>query len=736
MSAAEKKEVAIYLKLYNLMAPVLKQAQTQLKQLGNSATGAAGQFQRLQQEYRISVDRSKLFSNATKELNSRLGEYGVTLGPAVLGTAAMASGVLAVAKIVWEAGKALFAYASATTAAGDEMKDFVERTGSTIENAQLLHYAISKDGGSLGELEVGFKTLARQMRDAIGGSKESIDAFSRLGIETKDLVDGDGRLRDLQDILLLVQSGLHGISNHGDKVDIITQLLGRGGIRLLPAFNKDLKETAAEMKRYGLAMDPSWPAKADAYAESVNRLSWAWQRAKEALIGPLIPKMEEFNNAVAQGIGSGDYQRAWNRGLQGVGTLGGSELARLFFPPKAVEDAKKVAGAEVEGFFDYLHVKERKAADDFRAWSVKVPFVAPPQIFDAEAVAKQNEAWAQAREAGRQLLNQLRGSAGEFAEGKRVLDAALAGGMSPKDYAEGLALLTKKTNESSEAGKKHAEMMKQANQLMESSVADSLQQLRALDLLERAYPDVTKRTKEWYTAYEAIFRKLTDVDGKLKEHRAHLKEVADNTNRYASALQQIVQETRQLVQSFARGAMTIPAFVKGMKDLQREFARTLATATNFRRMMVDIFQSIGDSLANSIANAVMDSKAKLIELKEMARSVLSIVLSYAIRLGLSQLPVIGPAFAVAAEGSSGLKSGQPTIVGERGPELVIPRGGEVVIPNHGLAAFAGGGGLTVNLTIPAGSLIMANDSLAVRRLANTVGRVIEDRISRQYRSRR
>lgn len=56
---------------------------------------------------------------------------------------------------------------------------------------------------------------------------------------------------------------------------------------------------------------------------------------------------------------------------------------------------------------------------------------------------------------------------------------------------------------------------------------------------------------------------------------------------------------------------------------------------------------------------------------------------------------------VPAMASGGImQAGVPTLVGERGPEMVIPRGGERVIPNHALGGM-GGGSVSVNLSIDA-----------------------------------
>jgi phage-related minor tail protein len=60
--------------------------------------------------------------------------------------------------------------------------------------------------------------------------------------------------------------------------------------------------------------------------------------------------------------------------------------------------------------------------------------------------------------------------------------------------------------------------------------------------------------------------------------------------------------------------------------------------------------------------------------------------------------------SVPAMASGGtMSAGVPTLVGERGPELVLPRGGERVVPNHALGYGGGSPNVVVNITAPSGT---------------------------------
>lgn len=121
------------------------------------------------------------------------------------------------------------------------------------------------------------------------------------------------------------------------------------------------------------------------------------------------------------------------------------------------------------------------------------------------------------------------------------------------------------------------------------------------------------------------------------------------------------------------------------------------------RTIAEAASMAANSIGSSIANAVFDSKARLIELKDLARQILGMVLSYGIRFGLTALGVPMVPFA-----SGGVVPGYGTR--DSVPAMLTPRERVLTVQQNsqfealgGLAgmraALAGGGGGTLNLAI-------------------------------------
>lgn len=168
---------------------------------------------------------------------------------------------------------------------------------------------------------------------------------------------------------------------------------------------------------------------------------------------------------------------------------------------------------------------------------------------------------------------------------------------------------------------------------------------------------------------------------------------------------------------------------EAQKDAQRSFASGwrdafnsyMDDATNAARVAGSIFSSITTNMESAIDRFVRTGKLKF---SDLARSIIQDIIAIQLKAqasalfsamvrgaginlfgsapGLSQyslnygMPSSGLGLQARAGGGDVL-SGQPYLVGERGPELVIPKSAGTVIPNHSLAgAMAGGPSVVYN----------------------------------------
>ena len=162
---------------------------------------------------------------------------------------------------------------------------------------------------------------------------------------------------------------------------------------------------------------------------------------------------------------------------------------------------------------------------------------------------------------------------------------------------------------------------------------------------------------------------------------------------------------------------------EAQKDAQRSFASGwrdafnsyMDDATNAARVAGSIFSSITGNMESALDKFVRTGK---IQFADLARSIIQDIIAIQLKAqasalfsamirgagvslfgsspGVSQYslnygaPSSGLGLQMRAGGGD-ISSGQPYLVGERGPELVVPRSAGTVIPNHALAGAMGGG---------------------------------------------
>lgn len=185
------------------------------------------------------------------------------------------------------------------------------------------------------------------------------------------------------------------------------------------------------------------------------------------------------------------------------------------------------------------------------------------------------------------------------------------------------------------------------------------------------------------------------------------------------------------------GRRTLSGFAAGMREIEQ------------RRKSFDVIKvgvvSLAQAIDGSLVNAIMDSKAKLLDIESIGKQVFATLVSGLLNLGLSY--ILPPGLAQAATGmvkgrALGGPAYGPTIVGEYGPEMVwLPKGSNVT-PSNKTAAMLSGGGDNVTIdarttvVFPRGSTVFLDSPVAKRRLAEMVTREAEQKVNRTYRSRR
>lgn len=198
---------------------------------------------------------------------------------------------------------------------GDQFDEMSRRTKVSVQTLQAWAFGAETTGASLGDLEVALKTLSRTAVDAGNGSKETADAYSRLGVKVKN---ADGTIATAEELFIGVAQGLSGMEDESLKTATALKVLGKNGQMLLPMLEggaQGLDDLMTKAKDLGVVMDEDLIQMTREYDDVADENKASIQGLKNAMgkhiIPPLIQakrRMTEWIKAnkewIAQGFGT------------------------------------------------------------------------------------------------------------------------------------------------------------------------------------------------------------------------------------------------------------------------------------------------------------------------------------------------------------------------------------------------------------------------------------------------
>lgn len=175
-------------------------------------------------------------------------------------------------------------------------------------------------------------------------------------------------------------------------------------------------------------------------------------------------------------------------------------------------------------------------------------------------------------------------------------------------------------------------------------------------------------------------------------------------------------------------------------DIRTTLAKTkaLKAQADAAQELKDLYKDIGMSIKSGVVDAIqgaIDGTKSLQQvavdlLNSIANKLLDITVNMALFGTMSGTGtgggLLGPLFR--ANGGS-VSSGQPYIVGEKGPELFLPGRSGTIIPNHNL----GGGGTTVIVNVDASGSSVSGDQAQGKQLGMAVSAAVQAELIKQKR---
>lgn len=247
------------------------------------------------------------------------------------------------------AGAALGAMALSAVRTLDQLDEFAEKTGMSVERLSGLRYAAEVSGTSFGQLTDGMQRLVRTMADAADGQKEAASIFDSLGIS---VADATGRLRPTEEVLGLLANRFASMEDGADKAALAQKLFGRAGIDLIPILSQGADGIARltdEAEKLGAVYDGDTAKAAAELNDNLAKIGIAAEAASAVLAGPLVRSLAEFTTALVQAQKEGASFEGWLKNIY--------RFSPVFLPLRLVlqdSEGKPKTTAEIQAYVNSL----------------------------------------------------------------------------------------------------------------------------------------------------------------------------------------------------------------------------------------------------------------------------------------------------------------------------------------------------------------------------------------------
>lgn len=179
----------------------------------------------------------------------------------------------------------------------EQLQNTASRLGTTFEFVQVLEEAAKRSGVAVDQLATGLQKFAVNVDKAREGGNTAAAAFDRLGISQEELQNTDptelaGRVAD----------ALDGIEDPAERARIATELLGKSGLELLPAF-RTVDDAQAALTRFSASIDNVDVDRLAGVDDSFDDIKTALQGLSQNLLVPFAGLADGVASAIADAIG-------------------------------------------------------------------------------------------------------------------------------------------------------------------------------------------------------------------------------------------------------------------------------------------------------------------------------------------------------------------------------------------------------------------------------------------------
>lgn len=168
---------------------------------------------------------------------------------------------------------AISAYAKHLIDFGSKINDVATKTGIGTKELQEFTYAAKQNGAELEDVAKAFKALSLARQEALmDPHSKAAQAFGAMGMSRDDIKN-----MSLEDTFLRIANTIKTTDFGASELAIVSELLGKAGGNLIPAFVEGLEKAAEEANRLGIIISQEDIKALDEAGDAVSRLAAEFQ---------------------------------------------------------------------------------------------------------------------------------------------------------------------------------------------------------------------------------------------------------------------------------------------------------------------------------------------------------------------------------------------------------------------------------------------------------------------------
>lgn len=148
------------------------------------------------------------------------------------------------------------------------------RTGLTIKEVGLFEAVAEDNGVAASAYTSAMRTLSHALSENSDESRKAKRALADLGVDVRD--QATGALRPMRDIWVDLATAIGGVEDPARRARLAIDILGRGGLEILPNLNAQFASTLSEYERMGVGMDDAQSKAALALDATLDRMNRRW----------------------------------------------------------------------------------------------------------------------------------------------------------------------------------------------------------------------------------------------------------------------------------------------------------------------------------------------------------------------------------------------------------------------------------------------------------------------------